>query len=223
MYEILLFASFLLNGSLVSTYSYSVSLFSERGWLVSLSLSRSSTRRLELNAHGKSDGSGSSRDILARETHIPVVSENDDPRDGGSATLQGKKSSRHQESLRVSPTDIGINVSTGSNDLSKVQETTPIVQIQTCVNCSCGKIDGQIKGKNGRNGTGEVGKNIILALILTTITIIQEPNTALGTAQEALDILHGTQPHTDSTIVWFTLFVGYYLAQEQIMKKIASF
>ena len=118
-----------------------------------------------------------------------------------------------------------------NNGLKKSNAATTQVD-KTCPNCTCGKADengkdssnkGEDKDKDkdkykvGGSGTSTFG------FILPIMVMLREPDVSWGTAQEALDILHGTQPHTDATLVWFALFVGYYMAQEHIMKKIASF
>ena len=173
---------------------------------------------MELCADERSDGDNSSQHFeVARNTEgIDIKSRSDASEKEGSA--------RHLESPQVSETNVDININTISHHASEVQRNTFRDQNQKCINCTCGKINGKNKGyKSDENDPSKVGKTLTLGLILPIIGALYEPNVARSTAQEALDILHGTQPHTDNTIVWFALFLGYYLAQEQIMKKIASF
>ena len=204
----------ILNGTLVSAYHNNGLSLGRRNF-VSSSFSSSSTHRTGIGAQEKGDGFGSSsRNVDAKGTHMSVNSEEANL-SSGSDTLQ--------ERSGLSQTDIDINVRTNSKGASKAQGSVSTVETQTCVNCTCGKANERSEDKIGRNGNGKVVKNLTLGLILPMIAVLQEPSMAWSTAQEALDILHGTQPHTDSTIVWFALFLGYYLAQEQIMKKIASF
>ena len=54
------------------------------------------------------------------------------------------------------------------------------------------------------------------------IAIVASPAVTRASAEDALDLLHGTQSHTDPNIVWVFLLGGYYIIQERIFKKLAS-